>query len=298
MENLTDYIVVDSKTGEYVQNLTRKETLMLEKNYTSMSKTNNTNMIPKKNLFNEMIDKLCGNFCFSFYDEVMKLENAYLFRFIYLSTYINYKGYVEFGNAKGVNKLIKKNDIKEILNLKRTEAYNTIKYFEDNNLLTYDEDNYVKINPAISKRGKLINKENESKHTRIFDTYIQELYSQCSTKEHKALGLMLKLLPYIHFKTNIICSNPNEVSCEKIKPLKLMEILNIISASKTTIKTLMNFKIMNGTESAFLKSSNAFIKNFYIVNPRITYRGVASSVDENNVFLLEQSLSYFKIGSI
>lgn len=299
MKELTDYSIFDENTGEIIQYLTQEEVEYLKNNFASTTKINDRGerFIPKNDTFNSMIKEYCGSFYFSFYDNILQLENSYLFRFIYLSTFTNYKGYIEFGLSKRDGVLIKKKNIQEILKLKRTETYNTIKYFEENNMIYYDEEGFVMINTNISKRGKLNKAEDRLNHSRIFDEHIRELYENSSSKEHKTIGIMLKLLPYVHFKTNIICSNPNEEDCSRIKPLKLNEILEIINASKTSIRTLMSFKIMNGTESAFMKTSNAFIKNFYIINPRITYKGLSSSVDEDENFLMELSLNYFKIGN-
>lgn len=302
-DELTDYMIINSKTGELGHNLTIKEKKYLDERFTSANPFNDSGnkYIPSDNIFNTLIKEVCGSFYFGFYENIIQYEGAYLFRFLYLSTFSNYKGYLQYGNSKNKNKLVLKKDIMEILNLKKTETYDTIKYLEGENLIMCDENNYIMVNTDISKRGNLGNNKYDKEYTRMFDDGIRNLYIKSTPKEHKTIGNMFKLLPYVHESTNIICSNPKEDDIESIKPLKLKEILGIINTSKATIKTIMNLKIMNNTESAFLKTSNAFVKNFYIINPRITYKGLSSAKIDKDTdkerYTIEEFLCCFRVGS-
>ena len=56
---------------------------------------------------------------------------------------MNYKGYLEFGNAKNEGRLCTKKDLMEILALGKSEYYKTFNYLLDNNLIKIDENDSI-----------------------------------------------------------------------------------------------------------------------------------------------------------
>ena len=292
--NLTNYMVVNND-GEIIHYLSEGDIKILNKNYGSCSKFNeNVKNIINYNEFKSEMNNNMGSFYFYFHKDIIKNHNQYLFRFLYLSTYMNYKGYLQFGNSNKYSEssLVVKKDIQEILKLKKDTFYKTIKYFEDNKWIKYDENNKVFINNKICIRG-CINKRRDC--IRMFDKEIKELYENSSTSEQKTISLLFKLIPNINKNTGLIVSNVDEDNIEKLKPLKQKDIISILNLNnKKSFKCLTNLKIMNGTESAFIKLSNAFIKNVYMINPRILYGGN----DINNLKdVINNYLPLFKIGT-
>ena len=285
---LSNLVVVSEKTGEIKCYLTTEEIKYLDskRNNGSLKKINDKSKRKDKNLFNQFIDEEFGSFYFFKYKNLLNKE--YLFRFTYLTTYVNYKGYLVYGNGLGEASLVSKKDLIEMLEpVKKTAAKKTIKYLCDLQLLKIDESGKVFIDKKYCCRGKLSNKGMKN-YTKIIDKNIQELYIKSSPKEHKTIDLFIRLLPYIHFKYNFICSNPEEENIELVKPLKQTEILEILDISKRTGSKLLSYKINKGTESVFCKISNCFIKNVYIINPRFTFK-------TNNLTDLEESLALFKV---
>lgn len=275
--NLTNLAVLNTETGELEQYLTVEEANYLEDNYTSAcpeskNRLNDNSNIPSKDLFNMYIRETCGTFYFNYFNNIK--YSQYEFRFLYLCTFMNYKNYLEYGNAKGEGKLMIKNDLFEVLNLSRKETYNTIDYLVKNNLIKYDELGYIIVNENISKRGKLTKKSNEI--VRIFDDYIKKLYEESLPKEHKKLGLLIKLLPYVHFSLNVICENPNEEKEELIKPYNLTQITKLLGYSSTQRlkKGLMDIKVKGEPVIMISKINN---KNMVVVNPKIYYKGGKSN---------------------
>ena len=115
------------------------------------------------------------------------------------------------------------------------------------------------------------------------------MHKNYSPKEHNIIGMIIKLLPYVNFNTNIICENPNESDERLIKPLKQKDILDILNISRPTISSLLKIKILNGTEYAFIKFSNGSFKNVYVINPTFMFKG-------NNDKSFEKCHSWFKLG--
>ncbi|MGL4452509.1 MAG: hypothetical protein ACRCX8_18850 [Sarcina sp.] len=276
--------VIDEATGE-VEYLTKDEVSWLENNRTSASVINDKGCIPTSGLFQMFIKEECGEYYHNYYENT--LENKYLFRFIYLCTYMNYKNYLEYGEARGEKRLVVKKDLKEILGLKDQQHYDTINNLFKYGLILFDEKGYVRVNEEFCKKGKL--KKKTRKVIRMFNNSIQDIYKCSSTREHERLGLLLRLIPYVHYKYNIICKNPEEEEVSLIEPLKQKEILEILNVDRTPIRNLLKLTIMDKKEYAFIKFSNGSFKNIFVINPRIMYKG-------NNLEEIEMCMGWFKLG--
>lgn len=284
-DRLTNYAVIDTDSGEITQYLTTKEKDMLENIYTSAnptSKCNDTDCRKSSDLFYMFIEEMCGSFYHNYYNNV--ITHKYTFRFLYLCTYMNFKNYIEFGNTKGENKLATKKDIQEILKLKDQQFYETYNYLIDNKMILEDE-GYIKINSNFCNKGKLVKNNGV---VRMFNNAIQYLYEQSNTKEHNKIGMLIKLLPYVHFDTNILCENPTEENEKLIKPLKQKKILEILDITKPTVSSLLSLTILDNKEFAFIKFSNGAFKNVYVINPRFMYKG--------NSLKAEEVLKWFQLG--
>lgn len=144
-------------------------------------------------------------------------------------------------------------------------------------------------------KSELNNMEKKKDKIRMFDKQIRELYENSKPTEHKNIILLFKLIPFINRETGLVVYNPEENDIGLLKPMKRKDILNVLNINNNrTINNLLNIKIMNGTESAFTKISNAFVKNAYMVNPRIFYGGTCQ---ENLEVILNEFLPCFKVGN-
>lgn len=274
---LTNYAVIDTQSGEVTQYLTQNEKDILDKKYTSANPTNKCNETDcrkSSDLFYMFVEEMCGSFYHNYYNNVV--QHKYIFRFLYICTYMNFKNYIELGNSKDENKLATKKDIQEILKLKDQQFYETYNYLIDNELLIV-ENEYIKINSDFCNKGKLTKNNGV---VRMFNNAIQYLYEQSNTKEHNKIGMLIKLLPYVHFDTNILCENPTEENEKLIKPLRQKKILEILDITKPTVSSLLNLTILDNKEFAFIKFSNGAFKNVYVINPRFMYKGNSLKVDE------------------
>lgn len=287
---LTNLAVLNTVTGEIEQYLTCNEWEDLQGKYTSTSiegndKLNDTDRRKNTDLFYMFISEMCGSFYHNYYKNT--IPHKFIFRYLYLCTFMNFKNYLEYGNSKEESKLIDKKDLKEILKLKNQQFYETYNYLIEKEMIVLDENNYIKINNSFCNKGE-INKNNNGV-VRMFNKSIQYLYENSNSKEHNHIGMLIKLLPYIHFNKNIVCSNPTEENEKLIKPLKQKEILDILGITKPTISTLLKIKILDGKEYAFIKFSNGSFKNVYVINPRFMFKG-------NNLSDIEEVLGWFSLG--
>lgn len=267
---LTNWVVIDIKTGEMVQGITKKEQKYLYRNYTTAnSKINDKeNKGLNKNEFNNSLKLMCGSFYFNFYNN--KIDNKYAFRFIYLCTFCNYKNYLEFGNQKEEKKLITKKDMFEILKLSSKETYRTIDYFIENNMIIFDKENNIKINEAYSKRGEIDN--NKKGVVRMFDKAIREIYEKSLPREHKKLGLLISLLPMVNYGWNVLCKNPEETNAQNIIPYNLTDVAKLLDYSSTQKfkKGLIDLTVNKEKVIMLCTIGN---KTMIVINPRIYYKG-------------------------
>lgn len=229
--------------------------------------------IKKEGFEKDIVDEL-GHFYFSFYNKLPKIEKQFLFRFVFMCTYLKYNDtriMIKGDNNKYT--LIKEYDLQELLKLSKTEYYRTKNSLIENNLIYIDTESNIHINNKISTQGNINN--NRIEFTRIFKSSIQELYNKSLAREHKRLALFIDLLPFVNFNLNIICYNPSEVNPELIKPLTIKDIQKALgsNADKNIARlkqTLLNTFVHNEKVMIIVKD---FEKEFFVVNPKLYYKG-------------------------
>ena len=289
MSNLAykDRELLDPKTGElltveqialeYIKETYHEEEKKKEKikKYLKLKKS--------KDELHILIKEECGSFFFNKYESLLNKEH--LFRFIYLCTYMNYDNVLVFGRSKDVElQKATKKDLQEILGLKNPQFYATINYLVENKMLIINE-HEIKINDKICIRGQL--KQNEKGVVRMFDDAVKELYNKAKPSEHSKLGLLIRLLPYIHIGSNIISRNPLEEDIDKVIPFSLTELAKEFKYSTTQKlrKGLMDLKI---NEESLIMVATINRKNMIVVNPRLYYKG-------NNIGNLTGVINLFRI---
>lgn len=235
--------------------------------------------------FYKQLKFTCGSFYFDYYNKFKINEKQYLFRFIYLCTYMNYNNILSNGT-----RLYLENELEDLLLLSRREYYNTKKFLLDNELIKITKDKHILINDAYCKRGKIFMEKN-IEVVRIFDKAIQELYKKSTPKEHKKLSLLIDILPYVNFKHNVICKNPEEEDFLKIQPMTMKELCVAIGQDERKPSLLKN-KLFKLTVSGEIVVGifDKVIGSCIYVNPKVYYKG-------NNIEELEGLARMFKIGT-
>lgn len=266
---LTDKLIIDELTGECEGHLTKREYNMVQLNKSlKLECINDTDIIKSKEKLAVFVRETFGSFNFTVYDKVMNFE--YLFRFIYLCTFMNYKNYIVFGNAFGANKLATKKDLQELFKLKDQQFYNTVNYLEREKLIKFVDGNVV-INKDVCIRGK-ISKMKSRKSARMFDDAIREIYEKSTSKEHKKLDLLIKLLPFVHYELNVIVHNPREQITDRIKAITLTELAEILGYS-TTQRLKRNLFNITVSGQPVIMLATIENKSKIIINPRVYYKG-------------------------
>lgn len=243
----------------------------------------------KQNIFlhPSFLQEEYGNFIHTNYESLLaklKQDSATAFRFIYLCTYMRYDDYYIIWNKSKV----KVDDLIEIFNVSKNTMTKIKKALLNNELIFIDKESYVFANKKYCYRGDLSNVQGYKQHfTRIFNQSIQELYNKTqNNKEHKSLGKLILILPYINIYHNVLCTNIREKDFDKIQllsPTQTDEILNNVSRnSSRSMKWLLDLEV--GGEPVILVIIHKYLK-MYAVNPRVYYGG-------NNLTHLQHLISY------
>ena len=228
-----------------------------------------------------------GGFYFSCYKHLLKLklDKQYMFRFVYLCTLMNYENRVEFGSAKGDNRLALEKDLQEILKLSKRETINTKNELIKHKLITINEDKTITINKKYSKKGE-IDKRKLRGSVRIMEQGIQELYNKAKASEHKKLALLIEILTYVNFHHNVLCHNIEERDIDKVQAITLYELSKMFNINQTRLKNdLLKIKVNDEYVIGLFSRENGM--HIY-VNPKIYYKG-------NNIDDLKALMNMFRI---
>lgn len=216
-----------------------------------------------------------GDFIQTRYDPLLKVldyDTATAFRFIYLSTFMNYNdGYIIYKDCR-----VDKHGLSTIFNVS-ANAFTTIyKTLVSHRLIECDDKGHYYINPDYCYRGSVVgNPQYRSGYTRVFINSIRELYGKAlDSREHKLLGRLILVLPYVNIYHNVICRNIKEKEIEKLvlpNSAELDAILHVSTRnSDRKIKELLEITV--GGRPAILNISHNQAK-MYAVNPSIYYGG-------------------------
>lgn len=200
---------------------------------------------------------LYGQGLFERLDEMLQED---IFKLIYVSTFLEYDSTLKINREK----------MKDLLGLSRNAFdifFNKMKKIE----LFKDEEKTITINNQYISKGvlqKYIKQYND--FTRVYINTIRYLYENVPIRKHRQIGSFLKLIPYAHRETNILCWNPIS-NIEEIKFITLKDFVDILGYSRSNIpkfcNTLRDVKLENGEYII------SFIESKIIINPRVTYGG-------------------------
>lgn len=223
-------------------------------------------------------------YCYPYLVELQLLDegsknNIHIIRFIVLATYLCKDQYIRYKNRK-----CKKSSLMKIWDTtsrnSRNKTYDRLKQI---NYLLEDEEGYLMVNKNVMKNGtiegfKAMKKDDDNiTYTRLFTKNIQDMYYNCDDKKRKLLANLFKILPFISFKHNVFCSNPQEINEEELELLNWTDLARICGYDdKKQVtrfkKDMMNLEIYKGISTlGMFIGSNA--RQMICINPKIYYSG-------------------------
>lgn len=198
---------------------------------------------------------------------------ATMARLVYLATFLDYEGYLKIN----LHKKMKRSDLESVLQLKKSETY---KFWNEvkGTYVFVDKNGYLCMCSDFSCKGKL---PYGGRYQQIFIHSVQKLYRETSVTQHRYLGYVFQMLPFVNVEYNILCSNPTEEELDRIVPIDIDSFCATIGYSKDQRARLMRvysnitFSVDGKQEQfcAFVTHGTDIGRTKIFVNPHILYHG-------------------------
>lgn len=204
-------------------------------------------------------------------------------RLIYTSTYIDY-------NDREENVLIKKRIsegkkyidrkyLKKILKLS-TKTFNSFMDEMIDKQLLFEANGKIYVSTEYFSKGKCRFKDGT--YTRLYINTTKSLYENCTVRQHRQLSYVYQLIPFMHFKNNVICKNPYEEDMCNVEKMNLKEICKLLGVNPANSarleKDLLKFNVTLQDHKYYLFSMVMVktldgMRDFFVVNPSVIWKG-------------------------
>ena len=213
----------------------------------------------------------------------MGISQPNIARLIYTSTYIDY-------NDREENVLIKKRIsegkkyidrkyLKKILKLS-TKTFNSFMDEMIDKQLLFEANGKIYVSTEYFSKGKCRFKDGT--YTRLYINTTKSLYENCTVRQHRQLSYVYQLIPFMHFKNNVICKNPYEEDMCNVEKMNLKEICKLLGVDPTNSarleKDLLKFNVTLQDHKYYLFSMVMVktldgMRDFFVVNPSVIWKG-------------------------
>jgi hypothetical protein len=151
------------------------------------------------------------------------------------------------------------------LTKKRSTFYNFLSKCIDNDIIREREDGAYFVNPRYHFKGAF----NDNQFVvKAYITKIKRVYREVKAAD---IGLIYRMLPFIHYETNALCMNPSESNPRSIEWFNRKELAEAIGVDSATLgRRLPNMKFDDEYVIARLKVGNE--PERYTFNPSVFYR--------------------------
>lgn len=195
-----------------------------------------------------------GGYILVNYEKLNELDISHnlLFRLIYLGVNTNYDGYI-VDKTKNRNNKYNSTNLNELLQLSRSEYFNTLKKLEELYLIIKD-DNGIIVNKKFIARGFT----NYKHYAKIFNDNFISFYNNTKISEHNYYGKVFMIF---------MISNHGKIDDLPKEVEKYCDKTHISRFIKNANKNMILFKKISVKE--------------YIINPTLWYDGMLSNEFKN-----------------
>ena len=264
-------ITEDGELLENVKFFTQEEQQNLQKHKELMEFERNVRRTSKDHMFFKRF--------ITEFNKITDLDPQTITRLMFLSTYVSYKDNILMYD-NGV--VFRKKDFGKVMGLSNNALRHFINEITNKGYLIETEAGY-KITLSLVHKGetKLRPLDEHERFVKVYIQAMRKMYNSVTAYQHKFLGYVFQMLPYVNIYHNILCLNPYEEDIDNIHPLSFSGMIrdlglsehNIDHFRKTAERILFD---INGEEQHFLcYVLNAEIdsKNdgVVVINPNILY---------------------------
>ena len=177
-----------------------------------------------------------GGFYFVLSGEQFKeISPASVARLIYLNTYARYEDNQLMLTERTS---MKSADLIDVLSLSKAQTYRFRDEVQGRYLYENDSGLYF-TDWNVFKRGKLRVQNSGSWYQKIYVENVRKLYHATDGKNHKHLGYLFQMLPFVNVEFNMLCHNPTETDLDAVEPMTLLQFCEAIGYDFKNVKRLL-----------------------------------------------------------
>lgn len=161
---------------------------------------------------------------------------------------------------------MKKTDMIDELQLKRKRStfYDFFAACVDNDIIREQADGSFAVNDRYHFKGAF----NDVMAVKSYTAKIKRVYSEVKAAD---IGLIYRMLPYVHYDTNALCENPFEQNAAKIRWFSRQELAKVIDVDATTLSRRFP-RMKFGGEYVVARLRIGAEPERYTLNPNVFYR--------------------------
>lgn len=197
-------------------------------------------------------------------------------RLIYLNTFVGYDNKLMLTKRTAM----KRKDLTGVLNVSKSTVSRFWKEVSPT-YITESDSGLIFSNNIIFKRGSIKTSKEYVQYQKFYINGIRTLYEATERSNHRQLGYLFKLLPFINLEYNMLCYNPLETAIEKIELISIADFCKMIGYDIAHLNKLMyiyrsiQFEVGGRYERFCAITYDGVNKNNakIFVNPHILYCG-------------------------
>lgn len=227
-----------------------------------------------------------GGFVFTFYNQMQTVDGRFtsltqpdLARLMFVGSYTSWRdGQLIYDNGRPITK----DGLHELTQMSRKRFNEFYVRLVDEDILS-EVDGDLFMNPSVFYRGALSDYQYETddlQHTRMFRKTVRDLYEKYNGRSLGQLAIVYAVLPFIHFKTNVVSYNADESNVDKVVPMPLEKLAIALGyANAQKLKTALNrVKIDGHPVFGFFENPNDRRSIRIVVNPRVFFAAGAGEL--------------------
>ena len=283
--NLEGYKLINEGTGEIISIDEYKQHIQASEAFKAKQKREYFFRQHKKKCISDEIKSMMGNdFIQQHYTNTIEVcvnvdgqfDSAFAFRFIYLATYIDFNNILVDFNSKSKTRYITEKDLGDLLGLARKQLAEFKTRCFNNGLLeklNIEGAEAIRVNKLVAVKGKAP-AYYKRKSIRVSVPYIRDIYGRATIREHKGLGYLIAMLPFINYEYAVLCHNPEQQYKQYLQPLSIQDVCKILGYEKKNAGRLLKElrKVKLGEEFVFCIAGIGATDTFYL-NPKVFFKG-------------------------
>ncbi|KAF0816585.1 hypothetical protein KIS4809_4652 [Bacillus sp. ZZV12-4809] len=227
-----------------------------------------------------------GGFVFAYYESCKAVTERLpgfnqpdLARLMLIGTYVNFgTNHLTHPNGRAIDKKA----LAEILGMSRNKFSEFYKRLVEGGAVIEAPTGLI-VNAELFYRGyesDAPKSVDHLQHTRMYRKTVRELYEMLGSRSVKKLGIVYSVLPYVNFKVNTVCRNPQNSNEDELDAMTIGELADILGYEHVGFfaKTLKSIKHNGQSVFKLVEDDGDARSKYIIVNPNVVYAGNGDSL--------------------